>query len=98
MLPDTSTSSVYVPRVSHNCILPLQDTLQDQKVDLAQASMKLLLFPLVLVHVRFCVLPLRVKSLFPPVLWSFCNQGTLAFTPNALMAPLPSAGLSGWGI
>ena len=30
-------------------------------------------------HVRFCVCPFRVKSLFPPVLWSSYSQALLAF-------------------
>ena len=41
--------------------------------------MKLLLLPLVLVWTRFCARLLRVKSLFPPILWSSCNQALLAF-------------------
>ena len=52
---------------------PHQETLQDQQVGLAQTPMKLLLLPLVPVYVRFCAIPLRVKSLFPPFLWSSCN-------------------------
>ena len=36
-------------------------------------------FPWV-VHTRPCVPPLRVEFLFPPVLWSSCNQTPLAFT------------------
>ena len=37
------------------------------------------LFPLVLVHTKFCVCPPRVESLFPPYLWKSCNQILLAF-------------------
>ena len=36
-------------------------------------------FPWVLVCTRFCLCPLRVKSLFPPVLWKSCNHILLAF-------------------
>ena len=53
--------------------LPLQDTHQAQQVGLAQAPMILLLLPWVLVHVRFCVCHLKVKSLFPLVLWGSCS-------------------------
>ena len=47
----------------HFCLLPLQEAFQDQQVDLTQAPFKLLLLPWVLECVRFCVCPLRVKSL-----------------------------------
>ena len=36
-------------------------------------------FPWVLVHARFCLCPLRLGSLFPPVLWKSYNQILLAF-------------------
>ena len=61
-------ASVCVPKVSHSCPLPLQETLQDQQVCLTQASIKLLLLLWVLVNIRFCVHPLRVTTLFPLVL------------------------------
>ena len=51
--------------------LPLQDT--HQQVGLAQAPVRLLLLPWVLVHVRFCVCHLKVKSLFLLVLWGSCS-------------------------
>ena len=57
-----AATSVHVPRKSHSHSLPLQETLQGQQVGLAQASIKLLLFPWVPVCVGFCVRPLRVKS------------------------------------
>ena len=60
-------ASVYVPRVSCSCRLPLWETLHDQQVGLTQLPIQLLLLPWVLERVRFCVRPLRVKSLFPPV-------------------------------
>ena len=44
---------------------PPHETVQDQQVGLAQAPMRLLLLPLVPVHVRFCTIPLRVKSVSP---------------------------------
>ena len=72
-LPYVAATNVCVLRVSLSYPLPLQETLQDQQVGLAQAPIKLLLFPWILVHVRFCVCPLAVKSLFPPVLWASCN-------------------------
>ena len=46
--------------------------------------MKLLLLPLVPVHVRFCANPLRVKSLFPSVLWSSCNKPSWPSNPSTL--------------
>ena len=78
-LPDMSTTSFYDPRESHSCSLPSQETLQDQQVSLAQASMKSLLLPWVPVCIRTCVCPPRLESLFPPVLWSSCNQAPLTF-------------------
>ena len=60
-----AASSFYIPIVSSSCLLPLQETLQDQQVDLTQAPFKLLLFPWVLECVWFCVHPLRVESRFP---------------------------------
>lgn len=38
------------------------------------APVKLLLLPWLLVHMRVCVFPLKVKSLFLLVLWGFCSQ------------------------
>ena len=73
MFTNISTASVYIPRVSLSHPLPLQETLQDQQVGLAQAPIKLPLLSRVLVYMRFCVHPLKVKSLFPPVLWGSCN-------------------------
>ena len=58
---------------------PPQETLQDQQVSLGQSSIKLLLLPLVPGCMRFCVCPLRVKSLFPSILRSFCVQVLQAF-------------------
>ena len=37
------------------------------------------LFLWVLVCTRFCLCPSRLESLFPPVLWKFCNQIPLPF-------------------
>ena len=54
-LPNMATDSIYVPRVSYSHPLPLQATLQDQQLDLAQAPVKLLLLPWVPVHMGFCV-------------------------------------------
>ena len=36
-------------------------------------------FPWVVVHVRLCLCPPRVESLFPPVLWKYYNQSPVAF-------------------
>ena len=59
-----AATSVYVPRLSSSCLLPLWEAVQVQQVGLTQAPFKLLLLPLVLAPVRFCVHPLRVESLF----------------------------------
>ena len=56
--------------VSHQCLcpnseiqssLPPQETLQNHQIGLAQDPIKLLLLPLVPVHVRFYVHSLRLK-------------------------------------
>ena len=39
----SSSNSVYISRVSANCLLPLLEALQDQQVSLTQAAFKLLL-------------------------------------------------------
>lgn len=63
---DLLDTNVYVLRVSHNHIpLPCQETLLDQQAGLSQAPIKLLLVPLVPVHMRFCGCSSKVKSLFP---------------------------------
>ena len=76
---DISATGVHVPRMSYSHLLPPKKTFQDQHVGLAQAPMKSLLLPWVLVHMRPCVCPPRVESLFPSVLLSSCNQAPLAF-------------------
>lgn len=53
------------PWVSSNLSSPLWETLQNQQVGLAQASIKLLLLPWVPVCLRLCVHPLRKGSLLP---------------------------------
>ena len=42
-LLSSSSSSVYISRVSASCLLPLLEALQDQQVSLTQAAFKLLL-------------------------------------------------------
>ena len=64
-----ASASYYVPRVSTSCLLPLQETLQDQQVGLTQGHFKLLPPPWVLECVGFCVCSLRVKSLLCTALW-----------------------------
>ena len=54
--------------------LPLQETPQGQQVALAQAPIKLLLFPWVPMHMKVCEHPLRMKSLFSPVLWGWLEK------------------------
>lgn len=75
VLPDTSTNTVCLPRVSHSN----HHLHGDSKTSWFQVPMKLWLFPVAPVCVRFCVYPLRVKSLFSPILCSSCNQVLLGF-------------------
>ena len=70
-----TATGVHVPRVSYSCPQPPQETLQYQQVGVAQAPMKSLLLPWVLVHVRPCVCLPIVESLLPPVQWSSCPAG-----------------------
>ena len=52
--------------------MPLQETLKHLQADLCQSHVGSQLHPWVLLHTRFfCALQ---ESLFPPVLWNFCNQ------------------------
>ena len=51
------------PQSESSFLLPLWEALQDQQLPLVQAPFKLLLQPWVLEHVRFCMPPLRVKSI-----------------------------------
>ena len=87
---EPSTTSVLSPTVSHSQPLPHHGTLQDPQVGLAQAPMESLLCAGSPVHVKSCVHPPRVESLFPPVLWSSCTQALLAFKVKC------SGGSSSW--
>ena len=74
----SSTSNVLACMVSHSWPLPPQETLQNLQVVLAQALLESLLCPGP-VHMKPCVCPPRVESLFPLVLWSTCTLASLAF-------------------
>ena len=67
MLLNMSATNVYVPRVSHSCPLPPQETLQDQQVGMAQAPIKLLLLACVQVYMRLCA-TFKNEVSFPPSL------------------------------
>ena len=54
-------------------------------------------FPWVPVHVKLCVCPSRVESLFLSFLWRSCTQAHWFSKLNALGAPLSDARPSGWG-
>ena len=69
-----TASTVYVPKVSSNCFLPLWEALQVQHMGLTQTSFKWLLLPWVLEGVKFCGCPLRVTSLFSTSLWVFLKE------------------------
>ena len=58
-----AAASICVPRVSHTCLLHLQETLQEQQVGLTQAPIKLLLLSWSVV--RFCVCSLSEISISP---------------------------------
>ena len=81
---------------------PPQETLQDQQAGPTQAPIELLLLPLVPVHVRVYVHPLRVKSVFPTILWSSCFQALLAFKSkysggSSSQCQTPGLGSLMWG-
>ena len=73
-------------------LLPLREALQDQQVGLTQAPFKLLLLPWISEHVRFCVRPLRVESLFPTAPRSRENKPHWPSKLSVLGAYLPGAG------
>ena len=63
--PKLSAASVSIPRGSRSCLLPLQEALQGQQMGLTLAPFKLLPLFWDSEHVRFCMCPLKVESLFP---------------------------------
>ena len=81
------STSVYVPRGSSSCLLPLWEALQDQQVGLTWGPFKLLPLHWVLEHVGFCVSSIRLESLFPTVLWLSHIQAPLAFKARYSGAP-----------
>ena len=56
--------------MNSSCLLYLWETYQDQQLGLTQGLFRGLLFPWNLEHVKYCVHPLRVQSVFhsPPIL------------------------------
>ena len=59
-------------------------------------------FSWVLACARFCSCPPRVQSLFPPVLWKYCNQIPLAFKvrfpgESQSLCGIPRLGCRMWG-
>ena len=57
-----AAAGIYVPRVNFSCLLPLQEALQDQQVDLTHVPFNLLLLSWVSECVRFWVCRLRGES------------------------------------
>ena len=55
--------SIYVPRMSPSCHLPLREAVQNHQVGMTQVPFKLLLLPYISEYVKFCVCPLRVECL-----------------------------------
>ena len=92
-----AAASTYFTRVSSCCLLPLQETPQDQHAGLTQTSFKLLLLPWVQKSVRFCVRPLGVESLFSQPSGSPKSKPCWPSKPNDLGAHFPGAGPLGWG-
>ena len=92
-----ATASVYVPRVSCSCFLPLQEALQDQQVGLTQAPFKLLLLPWVLKLEIFCVYLLRGDLYLSQPFGSPQSKPHWSSKPNILGAYLPDTGPSCWG-
>lgn len=64
-----SVSHVYVIRASFTFLLPLQETLKDNK-----SGSKLLPLPWVPEHMEFSVHTFKVESVFPTVLWISWNK------------------------
>ena len=62
-------ASIYVPNGNQLCFLSLCEALQDQQMNLTQAPFKLLPLYWNSEHVKLCMSPLRVESLFPIALW-----------------------------
>ena len=80
-------SLIYPPPVS---VSPGWVTALYKQVGLAQVPINLMLLPLVLLCMRFCVHNLSVKPLFLLILWSSCNQFLLNFKAEY------SGGSSSW--
>ena len=100
-LPLWVATSVCVPKVSGSHPTSPGDSPRPAGRS-AQAPIRLLLLPWVLVHVRFCVHPLIVKSLFPPVLWNSQNWSPLAFRTECCgdlssWCRVPRLGSPTWG-
>ena len=99
-LSQPATARLYIPRLSFNCLLPLQDILQYQQVGLIHGLFKVLLLLRVSEYVRFlCALyetDLHFPALFLP--WKYVSlafkvrhSGGLTFM---LWDPMWSLGLS----
>ena len=78
--PRTAAASVPVPAMSPCRLRPPQVTLPTVAGSFVSVSSGVTApFPWVVVHVRLCLCPPRVESLFPPVLWKYYNQSPVAF-------------------
>lgn len=77
-LLNMAASNVYVPMGSFHCLLPLWKALLHQQKGLTQTPFKLLPLSWDVEHVRFCVSPLRVESLYLTPLWLSHTQYPLA--------------------
>ena len=83
LLPSTSATSVLAPQWATGDPLPLQETLQDQQVGLAQASKKSLLCFGRSVHKTFCVSSKSGVSV-SPILWSSLHSSPSDFQSQML--------------
>ena len=88
-LPKLFTASVYIPRGTSSCLLPLQEVLQGQQVSLTQGLINVLLLPCISEHVRFHVCPLSVGSPCPKVLWLSLKLTLLNFNTRCSYSLFP---------
>ena len=92
-----SAPSIFVPKVSRSLAPLLRETLQDQQVGLAQAPVKLLLLPWVLVCMGFCLCHFKSKVFISPSPVGLLQLSPAGLQSHVLGAHLPSARPLSWG-
>ena len=83
IFPRASTTSVLAPTMSHSQPHFPGDPPKPEGRS-APDSYGVTALPWVPVHVKSCVLPPRVESLFSPVLWSSCTQSSAGLQSQML--------------